>query len=337
MQKKYRMIKKLSILNFKSIKKLQINCKRINVFIGEPNTGKSNILEALAFFSQGVMSDIVLKEIFRFNTISNLFYDENINEAIEITIDDFNAKMQYAYNDSGAVLNQFHLDFKKDGESNYTQRQAISHEGNLFSMEGKNFSTPVRYYRFKSLVQFQPHFLPHLSSPYGDNIPGVILSNPALKKWVSELFRSLGYKLMITPAENKISMSKEVNEELFSYPYQTISETLQRLIFYSLAIKSNKNAVLLFDEPESNMFPFYIKDIAERITEEQSNQFFITTHNPYLLGSLLEKADKSEINVFITRMKDYQTTATLCSDKQMQELISLGSGSFFNLENLINS
>ena len=38
------MIKNLTIQNFKSIKDLQLDCKRINLFIGEPNSGKSNLL-----------------------------------------------------------------------------------------------------------------------------------------------------------------------------------------------------------------------------------------------------------------------------------------------------
>jgi AAA15 family ATPase/GTPase len=36
-------IKNLEIKNFKSVKHLKLDCKRINLFIGEPNTGKSNI------------------------------------------------------------------------------------------------------------------------------------------------------------------------------------------------------------------------------------------------------------------------------------------------------
>ena len=44
-------IKSLEIKNFKSIKKLSADCSRINIFIGEPNSGKSNILEALSLFS----------------------------------------------------------------------------------------------------------------------------------------------------------------------------------------------------------------------------------------------------------------------------------------------
>ncbi len=45
------MIETLEISNFKSVKHLKLPCKRFNVFIGEPNTGKSNILEALGLLS----------------------------------------------------------------------------------------------------------------------------------------------------------------------------------------------------------------------------------------------------------------------------------------------
>ncbi len=45
------MINKLEIKNFKSIKHLELDCKRVNIFIGKPNVGKSNILEALGIFS----------------------------------------------------------------------------------------------------------------------------------------------------------------------------------------------------------------------------------------------------------------------------------------------
>ena len=45
------MIETLEITNFKSVKRLTLPCKRFNIFIGEPNTGKSNILEALGLLS----------------------------------------------------------------------------------------------------------------------------------------------------------------------------------------------------------------------------------------------------------------------------------------------
>jgi len=45
-------IKNIEIKNFKSIRHQTIDdCKRINVFIGYPNVGKSNILEGLSLIS----------------------------------------------------------------------------------------------------------------------------------------------------------------------------------------------------------------------------------------------------------------------------------------------
>ena len=42
------LIKNLHIKNFKSVHDLSLECDRINIFIGKPNAGKSNILEAIS-------------------------------------------------------------------------------------------------------------------------------------------------------------------------------------------------------------------------------------------------------------------------------------------------
>ena len=56
---------------------LKIGCKRINVLIGEPNTGKSNILESLGIFSAGAYSiNNQTRDFVRYERTSNLFYDE---------------------------------------------------------------------------------------------------------------------------------------------------------------------------------------------------------------------------------------------------------------------
>ena len=295
------MITNLEIKNFKSIKHLKLDCKRVNVFIGEPNSGKSNILESLALQSQNAISGAFLsKDIFRYKTLGNLFYDSNINNPIEVKTDEKVAVLEYATRVNGTIDNRFNffLDKEKD-KDNYI---IIAHDGKI-ERNPANGNTNVHYYKFKNLEKFQESWMPHLSVPFGENIPTLLLSNTELKKWVSSLFRSFGFKLMLKPTEGDMSMAKEVNDELYEYPYFTISETLQRLIFYSIAIKSNQNSVLIFDEPDSNMFPFYIKEFAERIADNETNQFFISTHNPYFLGSVLEKTAIEDIAVFINTMK----------------------------------
>ena len=71
------MITKLSIKNFKSIKELDIDCARVNLFIGEPNTGKSSILEALGLLSWSADTDFNLGDYVRFEYMENLFYDNS--------------------------------------------------------------------------------------------------------------------------------------------------------------------------------------------------------------------------------------------------------------------
>jgi len=76
------MIGTVRIQNFKSIRELEFEPSRVNLFIGEPNTGKSNIIEALAFFSLGNVSSF--KEIFRFKTIGDLFFDQKVANEISV-------------------------------------------------------------------------------------------------------------------------------------------------------------------------------------------------------------------------------------------------------------
>jgi len=82
------MIKTLEIKNFKSIKQLKLDCKRINILIGEPNTGKSNILETLGLFSYGQYYGFgQLQDFVRFERTTNLFRDEFIDEPLDIKTD----------------------------------------------------------------------------------------------------------------------------------------------------------------------------------------------------------------------------------------------------------
>ena len=78
------MIGTLEIKQFKSIRHLKLDCKRVNIFIGEPNTGKSNILESLGLVSFAPYARYGNdgKRFVRFERTGNLFYDEDLDEPI---------------------------------------------------------------------------------------------------------------------------------------------------------------------------------------------------------------------------------------------------------------
>jgi len=96
------MIKNLQINNYKSISQLNLTCSRINVFVGEPNVGKSNILEALdlSYLSSLILTNnsieeknkengsslnkINIKEFFRVNSVADLFHLGDLTKLISI-------------------------------------------------------------------------------------------------------------------------------------------------------------------------------------------------------------------------------------------------------------
>jgi len=327
------MIQQLNIKNFKSIKDLKFPCKKLNVLIGEPNSGKSNIVEALALRSQNAIGMELNKEMIRYKTIGDLFYDFDINKPIEINSDEISTVLEYAIREDGMIENKFNffMDVNKDKEN----ANSLNHDGKITLSRSSLGNTNVHFYEYKRLQSFSNGYMPHLSVPNGDNLPSLLLANTEYKKWVSEFLKSKGLTLTLKPTENEIMASKFVDDEIYSYPYFSLSETLQRIIFYTIALKSNKNSILLLDEPETNTFPLYTKLLAERIALDKSNQFFVTTHNPYLLENLIEKSKTTDLNVCIVEMKDYQTKLTVLNEKQVSQVLDLNSDVFFNFDKIL--
>ncbi|WP_345057998.1 AAA family ATPase [Hymenobacter glaciei] len=77
-------IKFLRIQNFKSIKDVTLHPSRVNLIIGEPNVGKSNLLEALTLLGAGLLerNEKFLDDVIRYETVSNLFYDNYTGQPI---------------------------------------------------------------------------------------------------------------------------------------------------------------------------------------------------------------------------------------------------------------
>lgn len=71
----------LEIRNFKSIRELKLTgFKRINLFIGRPNVGKSNLLEALSLFSLPFIwtGSKKLTDLLRFINPFEIFHEEEV-------------------------------------------------------------------------------------------------------------------------------------------------------------------------------------------------------------------------------------------------------------------
>lgn len=346
------MINTLSIRNFKSIRELDIEPRRVNVFIGEHNSGKSNILEALSWFSTNALTQGIFKEIFRFKNSTDFFYDFDASKPIEIRTSDLSLILRYANNKDGRPYNYLegliypsgsNVDLLKTPDFSSLQGTIsdfyafkLAFDGTIDMLAGSPILTKFRMYQFRKPTEFQNSYSPFLSPPFGENIPFLLIANNAYKETVRDLFKEKGFRLMLKPTEGDLNMAKDSNDDLYAYPYASISETLQRIIFYRLAIETNKNAILIFDEPDANTFPMYTKEMAELIALDSENQYFIATHNPYLLSSLVSKTPMKDLAVFVTQMENYQTKVNLVKDNDLSALLDKGVDVFFNLNKLIS-
>ena len=336
------MIETLEITNFKSVKHLTLPCKRFNVFIGEPNTGKSNILEALGLVSfvgaWQYQPGIKLDGFVRHERTSNLFYDEEVGESVHVTCGKATLKLTHQ---GASYAGSFrHVPYSSTGGHEVVQflgnNLTIDSFGSLQGYISDLLRpTDVKFYRFAPGMGFLESSCHYLLPPLGQNLPTLLLQNRELRNAVNSPFLSSGLRLGLRPQENKIELVKNFEDIIISYPYSLVSDTWQRMAFYTAALMTNSDSVLVFEEPEAHSFPHYTSHLAERIAlDENNNQYFIVTHNPDFLMPLLEKSEKGQLAINIVYSEDYQTKVKEIPPSELPELFELDV--FANLDRYLD-
>jgi len=321
------MIKGLEIKNFKSIQHLKLDCRRVNLFIGEPNTGKSNILEAIGLLSHIFHGNF--RSFVRFENMTDLFHDHVLENKVNITFDERTLEM--AFKDGNFTGVYFELG--KPLLSTEIFRYGYAGDGGRTSPPA--FSK-FKFYRFAVRERFPDQRSEFLYPPDGDNLLAVILARKELRTLIKQIFDRFGLALVFESPEGRIKVQKQLEDIIIAFPYSLASETLQRLVFYLTAIHSNRNSILAFEEPEAHAFPYYTKYLAEMVAlDKNENQYFISTHNPYFLLSLLEKTPKTEIAIFTTHLENYQTKVKALTEDELKEVLEKGIDVFFDIEKFL--
>ncbi|WP_159472119.1 AAA family ATPase [Dyadobacter sp. 3J3] len=363
-------INQLEIKNFKSIKDLKLDCKRVNVFIGKPNVGKSNILEGIGLLNPRVLNPIPdEKSVVRFEDLSELHFDNDQNNNLFVAIVT-NEKIIYKADlfklgrnthgvDPGIYLiyreiNKVDVKFSEGVSLPYSLPNSTDVGKSLFEFilidnnfelvsEGLSKTTNsnklmedlfsiIKYeFRNDSLSEKEV-FEDNLLMSDGRNIFDIVTNTDILKQKIVELFKNdYGLQFVFSKIDKKFFVQKLVDGYIYQYPYSSVADTFQRFIFYLAAIESNTNSVLIFEEPEVHSFPPYVKELAERIVSKDDNQYFISTHSPYMLQTLVEELDDTELNVVLTYYKDYQTFVKVLTAAELREVQDYNIDIFFNL------
>jgi AAA15 family ATPase/GTPase len=330
------MIQKLSIRNFKSIRELDLDCRRVNVFIGEPNTGKTNILESLAIHDLDTLE--LWQDVFRVDRLTDFFFQHDSAAGFYIRRDDFTTEGNLgngpgvlrlsSYLPDGGPLNAHLTIFLKEKE----RTEVFGRQDDIEAISQYHSS----YYIFRDNLKSEDPREESLSTPFGGNLASLVAFNKKAREIMASYFSNSQFRPLVDRSENKLLLAYEEDGTLIALPYSASSETLRRMVFHTLAIETNCQEVIIFDEPEAHSFPPYTKTLAERIAlDEKGNQFFLTTHSPYMLDSLLSKTPASELNVVLCRMENFETKAYPMNQDQIDQIKEWSMDAFFNFDRLL--
>ncbi|MDR1896038.1 MAG: AAA family ATPase [Prevotellaceae bacterium] len=329
-------IQHINITNFKSIRDLKLeNCRRINLFIGYPNVGKSNILEALSLFSVPFLKKGEnLTRFVRAENKNELFYNASEKEGevktnlTKVILENDIATLRFFFEEADV----FHPGCR------FTNNLEMEYYTPNFKERGDCYK--VKRYLFSQATQWKSIGQDLLLPPFGENIIDVLSYSTLLtdmKIWMKKEFSKFGLEYVLDKSSSSIKTQRRLgNDEIMLLPYSSMADTLQRVIFYKTAIASNKDSILLFEEPEAHAFPPYIKSITQDIINSTTNQFFIATHSNIIVNDFLEYDGlRKDVAIYLIDFKDGQTSAKRLSDEEVNEVYNDGEDLFFNIEKFL--
>jgi len=321
----------MHIHNFRGFRSLKIDgFKRINLFIGRDIIWKPHFFEALSSFTIPLLkenSSKSLKQLVRLESATELFYNGNYTDPARVETD--LGFVQYTYEKSTGL--QVKIETRDD-----LGLYSVDDKLNVKFKRGDNYISNIRKYSFQSNIPQKKMHGRYLVPPFGTNIFNMIEQDEKLKKEVFSLFAEYRLNLVFDRASQtlRIMQSEKNNEEIFLVPYNSIADTLQRIIFFKTAVVSNDDCVLLFEEPEAHSFPPYISHVTQEIIHKKNNQYFIATHSPFILNDFLENS-REELAVYMVNYENHETKLRQLSAKELHEIYQYGVDLFTNSESYI--
>ena len=321
-------ISQLTIRRFKSVKDMTIPCRKVNLFVGAPDTGKTNILEALNLLSRLGWNwplDTSLRLLGN-QGFDPLFFRQFFDLPIEILTDKFSLRASIHGQDRSLKV-----DFP-----GYPDVEILF--GGVHHIPTLDF---IRFYAYTTSEHWQyttsyPYATEVVTPPHGHNLMFLAKHNEPVYNHLKQLVSTQNWKLRFDFNTRRFSLSEVRQDEILDYNLELLSDSLKRLFFYGAILLTSKDATLVLDEPDVYAFPPYPKTLGEMIADDQSNQFFLTTHNPYFLSALLNKTPTTDLAVFVcTRDDQGATQAHLLTSEQVELMIEQGASVFFNLEDYL--
>ena len=325
-------INHIHISNFKSLKDVTLDqCRRINLIIGKPNVGKSNLLEAMSLFCLPYLKYTRKKHpaVYPYGERCRVIFDGHVDSPISVKTNKVNVEVK---------MDNMGLLYSQTNPAHPAQDVAFT-ISNLTIPAKKNIDIPTattfKCYLYPPAFDKEKLPIPFLLPPGGSNLMNIVSMMPKLKEELRTIFNDYGLKYVFDTNSQEIKVMKEKKPgEIFLIPFHSIADTLQRMIFYKAAIESNSESALVFEEPEAHSYPPFISKVTQDIIQSDRNQFFITTHSPYVVNDFLE-LPSDELAIYLVDFRNGETFVKRASDTEIQEMYEYGIDLFFNTETFL--
>lgn len=305
-------LEKLHIKNYKSIVDLEIvNPNPFTVFAGTNGSGKSNIFEALEFFTSSIVyTDFSTRlEPARLNDVSTIEINSDLITLIEnefggrekfISRSSASREVDFKFNHHGSITSSLFIDYRK--ESPYflanLPKNPFSDNLKIYRQFYYSFSRIfINNYSLDRLEVFKSKNISDRLFTSAKNLENVLrrlLSNEVIREDITE------YLEIFVPGFRRIEIRSSdfellVYENDYEEPFtkDLVSDgTYNILCLLTALFQSDEPQFLCIEEPENGLNPYVIQDFVELcrlMCEDYGHYIWLNTHSQTLVRSLKEE------------------------------------------------
>ncbi len=338
------MIQKIHIQNFKSIYDLEIEVGRVNLFIGENGSGKSNLLEALVFVSASQSNKLDNEFLFSRGIrvtepqfMRSAFNKKDINKNIAIIISHTsNDSNEYVFSNDDAEYSKWEI--VQSGETvdleltsdiadklaNYA-RESDMDVSKFIDKLIKNFhnslidsfiiyspeNTALRIFDKEGQIQ-----------PLGINGEGLlkllkVIKNYEDKTHIKTIIKTLQlfnwFEDIKIPTDLKSNENKIIIKDKYLYQefdQRSANEGFLFILFYiTLIVAKETPKAFAIDNIDASLNPKLCTKLMTILTDlakKYDKQIFLTTHNPAILDGI-DLNDEEQKLFVVSRNKEGHT------------------------------
>ena len=332
------MINKIHIQNFKSINDLKLEVGRVNLFIGENGSGKSNLLEALVFASASdsnkLDNEFLVSRGLRVSEpilMRSAFDEENKDDEISIDI---------SFNQGSSI---YRLDNKNSTYSNWIDSHSIMrHESKIFDNKSVKEKEAIQNgnsyihktllnisetsnYKFENFIIFSPEYSVLRNfydegqiQPLGVNGEGLfkllkVVNSYEDQSYINTIIKSLQlfdwFDGINIHTDLAFGEKKIIIKDKYLYTeidQRSTNEGFLFILFYvTLIVAKETPKAFAIDNIDSFLNPKLCTKLISLVVElakKYDKQIFLTTHNPAILDGI--NLNDEEQKLFVVSRND---------------------------------